>query len=329
MVARAVIALVLAVFFSIEASHLPAAEAGSYPARPVRFIVPYPPGGGTDTVARLLNVALSERLGQQVVIDNRGGANAIIGTELAANAAPDGYTMLFVLQASMAVNPTLYDKLPYDPQRSFSPVILLDTLAQLLVVHPSLAVKSVADLIELAKAKPRQLNFSSSGHGSSSHLAGEMINTMAKVQMVHVPFKGGGPANLAVITGEVQFTIGTMVALMPHVTAGRLRAIAVSSDKRVASLPDVPTIGETLPGYESSLWHGVVVPRGTPQGAIRTLNAAFNEVLRMPDIQARLIKSGVQPAGGTPEEFTALIKSETAKYAQLLKQVGLAGSEKR
>jgi len=306
-----------------------AAETARYPIRPIRFIVPFPPGGGTDTVARIISGPLGKRLGQQIVIDNRGGANAIIGSELAANAPPDGYTMLFVIQANMAVNPTLYDKLPYDPQRDFAPVILLDTLAQLLVVNPSLPVKTVGDLIQMAKAKPGQLNFSSSGHGSSSHLAGELLNTMARVDMVHVPFKGGGPANLAVITGQVQLTIGIMVALMPHVSAGKVRAVAVATPKRVQSLPDVPTIAETLPGYDSLVWHGVMVPTRTPRPIVRALNAALNDVLHQPEIQARLTQSGVQPAGGSPEEFAALIKSETAKYAKLLRQVGLAGSEKR
>ena len=320
--------MISSIFLWIAAPGVHAADA-RYPVKPIRFIVPYPPGGGTDTVARLVSGPLGERLGQQVVIDNRGGANGIIGTEIAANAAADGYTMLFVVQAGMAVNPTLYEKLPYDPQRDFSPVVLLDTLALLLVVHPSSSVKTVGDLIQAAKAKPGELNFSSSGHGGSSHLAGELLKTMANVEMVHVPFKGGGPANLAVMSGQVQLTIGPMVALLPQVSAGKLRAVAVSTGKRVASLPDVPTIGETLRGYESTVWQGVVVRRGTPQAAIRTLNEGINETLRLPDIQSRLIHGGMQPAGGTPEEFAALIKAETVKYARLLKQIGLAGSEKR
>ena len=310
------------------AAVITAAAAQQYPARPIRFIVPYPPGGGTDTVARLLNPGLIEQLGEQVVIDNRGGANAIIGTDLAAKAAADGYTMLFCLQASMAVNPTLYQNLPYEPQRDFDPVIHLDTLAMMLAVNPSLPVKTIDDLIKLAKTSPGRLNYSSSGHGSAAHLATLLLMNMTGTKMVHVPFKGGGPALAAVVGGEVQFSIGTLVSEAPHVRAGRLRAVALATARRVPSIPDVPSIAETLPGFDASVWHGVVVPKGTPAAAVKRLNAAFNAVLKRPQVRGAMEKSGVQPVGGTPEEFAVLIKSETAKYEKLLKEMGMAGSSK-
>jgi len=304
----------------------PVAAAQDYPSRPIRFIIPYPPGGGTDTVARLLNPHLIERLGQQIVIDNRGGANAIVGTDIAAKATPDGYTMLFCLPANLVINPAYYAKLPYEPSRDFTSVIHLDNLAFMLTVNPSLPVKTVADLINLARAKPGQLNFGSSGLGSSPQMASELIKVMAKVNMVHVPFRGGGPALAALMAGEVQFWVGTVISQLPHVKSGRLRAVAVTTKNRLASLPDLPTIGETLPGYESVIWHGVVVPKGTPAAIVRQLNAAFNSVLRLPEIAKRLRNSGVEPVGGTPEEFAALIKSETVTYAKLLKEIGMAGT---
>jgi tripartite-type tricarboxylate transporter receptor subunit TctC len=301
-------------------------SAQNYPNRPIRFVVPYPPGGGTDTVARLLNPHVIELLGEQVVIDNRGGANGIIGTDITAKATPDGYTMLFCLQATMVVNPVLYKKLPYNPAQDFTPVIHLDTLALMLAVNPSVPASTVNDLIKLARDKPNQLNFSSSGHGSAAHLAGELIKTMAKIQMVHVPFKGGGPAVSAVVAGQVQLSVGTMISEVPHVKAGRLKAIAVTTRDRIASLPDVPTIAESLPGYEAGVWHGVVVPKGTPAAAVQRQNQAFNSVLKLPEVQMRLRASGVEPAGGTSAQFAALIKADAVKHARLLQDVGMAGS---
>ena len=304
------------------------ALAGQYPERPVRWIVPYPPGGGTDTVARLLNPGLVEQLREQIVIDNRGGANAIIGTDLAAKAPADGYTMLFCLQASMGVNPTLYANLPYDPLRDFSPVVQLDRLAIWLVVNPALPVKTVSDLIKLAKAKPGSINFSSSGHGSAAHLATEELMKATGTKMVQVPFKGGGPALRAVIGGDVQFSIATVPSSLPHIKSGRLRAVATASPKRLPIMPDVPAIAEGIPGFNADVWHGVVVPKGTPPAAIKRLNAAFNAVLKQPDVRSRMATMSVDPVGGTPQEFAALIKSEIEKYRTLLKEIGMAGSSK-
>lgn len=305
------------------------AWAQDYPKRPIRFIVPFPPGGGTDTVARLIAQPLAERLKQQIVIDNRGGANAIIGTDLGAKAPPDGYTMVFCLPASVSSNPTLYRDLPYVPARDFSPVIQLNTIALLLVTANTLPAKTVPELIALAKAKPGQLNFASSGNGSAAHLSMELFNALTGVKMVHVPYKGGGPALTDIISGQMHMMSGPMIGAMPHVTSGRVRALAVMSAKRVKGLPDVPTVGETVKGFESSIWHGVLVPKGVSAAIVRQLNRELNAVLQLPEIGERMAAQGAEPVGGKPEEFAALIKSDTAKYANLLKQIGMAGSVNR
>ncbi|MEK6592253.1 MAG: tripartite tricarboxylate transporter substrate binding protein [Pseudomonadota bacterium] len=305
------------------------ASAQSYPTRPIRLIVPYPPGGGTDTVARLIAQPLTERLGQQVVVDNRGGASGIIGTDMGARAAPDGYTLVFCLPASVSVNPTYYQNLPYDPARDFAPVIQLNTIALLLVTTPSLPASNVNELIALARAKPGQFNFASSGNGSAAHLAMELFNMMAGVKMVHVPYKGGGPALTDIISGQMHMMSGPLIAALPHVKSGRIRAMAVTTERRVKGLPEVPTIAESLPGYESSIWHGVVVPRGVPVAVVNRLNREIGEILKIPEVQSRLDSQGAEPVGGTPGKFAALIKSDTAKYAKLLRDVGLAGSARR
>lgn len=305
------------------------AQSGAYPSKPIRFIVPYPPGGGTDTVARLIAQPLGERLKQQVVVDNRGGASGIIGTDMGAKAAPDGYTLVFCLPASVSVNPTYYQNLPYDPARDFAPVIQLNTIALLLVTTSSLPAKNVHELIALAKAKPGQLNFASSGNGSAAHLAMELFNMMAGVKMVHVPYKGGGPALTDIIGGQMHMMSGPLIAALPHVKSGRIKAMAVTTERRVKGLPEVPTVAESLPGYESSIWHGVVVPRGVPAAVVNRLNREIGEILKIPEVQRRLDSEGAESVGGPPEKFAALIKSDTAKYAKLLRDVGLAGSGKR
>jgi tripartite-type tricarboxylate transporter receptor subunit TctC len=305
-----------------------AAIAQTYPTRPIRFIVPYPPGGGTDTVARILQNGLTEQLGQQVVIDNRGGANAIIGTDLAAKSPPDGYTMLFVLQASMAVNPTLYQNLPYGPLKDFAPVIHLTEVTLMLAVATSQPIKTVSDLIQQAKANPKSVTYSSSGHGSAAHLASAMLQVATGTEMVHVPFKGGGPALTAVVSSEVTFSIGTVASELPHIKSGRLRGIAVAGAKRLPTMPDVPTISETVPGVEMSVWHGVVVPAGTSPAIVKRLNAAFNAVLKQADVQRRLEASGAMAVGSTPDEFGTMLRREQALYAKLLRDIGLAGKSK-
>jgi len=306
-----------------------AAVAQDYPARPIRFIVPFPPGGGTDTVARLIAQPLAERLRQQLVIDNRGGANAIIGTDIGAKAPADGYTLVFCLPASVSVNQTLYRNLPYDPARDFTPVIQLNTIAIMLVGANALPVNSVAELVAYAKARPGQLNFASSGNGSAGHLAVELFAQTTGIRLVHVPYKGGGPALTDTISGQMHMTAGPMISALPHVKAGRVRGLAVMAPQRVRGLPDVEAMGETLPGFDASIWHGVLAPRGTPAAIVQRLNRDLNDVLRLPEIADRMARQGAETVGGTPEQFAALIKSDTAKYAKLLQAVGMAGSIKR
>jgi tripartite-type tricarboxylate transporter receptor subunit TctC len=314
---------------AVAAQSIPRTEAtsarspASYPVKPIRFIVPFPPGGGTDLVARLLSQKLSERFGQQVVVDNRGGANAIIGTELAAKAAPDGYTLVLALPASVAVNPSLYPNLPYDPLRDLAPVIQLNSIALLLVAHPSLAASSIKELIALARAKPGQITFGSSGTGGSSHLAMELFKLMAKVDMTHVPYKGGGPALNDLVGGQVQLYSGPAITSLPLVKAGRLKALGVTSAKRMQSLPDVPAIAETIPGYESDSWQGVLMPKGTPSAIVNLLNREIAKIIRSPDVVERLASQGAEPVAGSPAEFGAYIKAETAKYAKLIKAAGI------
>lgn len=304
------------------------AQAQNYPNRPIRFVVPFPPGGGTDTVARLIAQPLGERLKQQIIIDNRSGANAIIGTDIGAKAPPDGYTWVYCLPASVSVNPTLYRNLPYDPARDFSPVIQLNTIALLLTVSNSLPAKNVAELVALAKARPGALNYASSGNGGAAHLAMALFNVMAGLNMVHVPYKGGAPAMTDLISGQVQIMAGPMIAAMPHVKSGRVRALAVMSQKRVPGMPDLPTAGETVKGYESSIWHGVLMPKGVPPAILRQVNREINDLLKQPDVRERMAGQGAETVGGSPEEFAAWIKADTDKYSKLLKQIGLAGTEK-
>lgn len=294
-----------------------------YPTKPIRFIVPFPPGGGTDIVARTINLRLSERLGQTVIIDNRGGANAIIGTDLAAKAPADGYTMLICLQANMVVNPLLYRDLPYDPSRDFAPVLQLTTIAQMLTVHPGLPVKSVTELIQFARSQPGKLTYGSSGTGGSSHLATVLFNTMTQLNMVHVPYKGGGPAVNDLVGGQINVYAGTVLSLVPFVKAGRVRALGVTTEKRLAAFPDLPAIAETLPGYEAGVWQGLVVPKGTPDAIVQRLNREINAILKMPDIQERLTAGGAEPIGGSAAAFSRWIKKDTAKVAKLIKDAGI------
>jgi tripartite-type tricarboxylate transporter receptor subunit TctC len=299
------------------------AFAQSYPTKPIRMIVAYPPGGGTDIVGRMVAQKLSENFGQTVVIDNRGGAAGNIGSEIAARSAPDGYTVLMGNVAPNAINVSLYAKLAYDPVRDFAPVSLVASTPNVLVVQPSLAVKTVGDLVALAKAKPGTLNYPSAGLGSSSHLAGELFDSIAAVKMVHIPYKGGGPALTDLLGGQVQLMFATLPAAMPHVKSGKLRAIAVTSAKRSQALPELPTIGETLKGYEASTWYGLLAPAGVPRAVVIALNAQIVKILGVAETQGRLLAQGFEPVGGAPEEFGAYIKSEIAKWARVIKAAGI------
>ena len=314
---------VLAAGAAVQPLQRAEADAAAYPSRPIRLIVPFPPGGGTDLVARLLSQRLTERFGQQVVVDNRGGANTIIGTELAARAAPDGYTMVLALPVSIAVNPSLYRSLPYDPVRDLAPVIHLNSIALLVSAHPTLAANSIGELVQLAKAKPGQLTFASSGTGGSSHMALELLKLLAKIDLVHVPYKGGGPALNDAIGGQGNLYCGTLLTSLPIVKAGRLKALGVTSARRIATLPDIPAIAETVPGYESDTWQGILVPKGTPPAIVNRLNQEIARIMRSPEALERFANQGAEPVAGSPEEFGAYIKAEIAKYARVIKSAGI------
>jgi tripartite-type tricarboxylate transporter receptor subunit TctC len=299
------------------------AQTVTYPARPIRFIVPYPPGGGTDTVARVVARRLADTIGQQVVIDNRGGANAIIGTQIAAKSAADGYTMLLGVPANIVVNPNLYKDLPYDPTRDLTPVAQMTENAYLLTAHMGVPVATVKDLVELARAKPGQLNFGSSGNGSAGHLVLELLKRSAKVDIVHIPYKGGGPALNDLVGGQIQLMGGPMVSALPLVKAGKLKALAVTTGKRISAIPDIPAVGETLPGYHTSGWAGVLVPKGTPAWMIERLNAEIVKAVQNPDVRRQLGEQGSEPVSGTPAAFAGLIVKDMAAYQGLLKAAGM------
>ena len=300
----------------------PFAQA-QYPSKTVRLIVPYPPGGGTDTMARTLGQKLSETLGQQVVVDNRPGGGANIGAEIAAKAPPDGYTLLMnTIAHASAVS--LYRKLGYNFLKDFAPVTLLATTPHILVTHPSLPVKSVKELVALAKARPNELVYSSSGSGTPAHLAGELFKHMTGVNMVHVPYKGGGPSMIALLSGEVSLAFATTPSAIAHVKSGRLRAIAVTTARRSLATPDLPTIGEAgVPGYDVGSWYGLLAPAGTPKDIIARLNAEAGKALRLPDVKQRLDASGFEALTSTPEEYGAFMRSEVEKWAKVIKAAGI------
>jgi tripartite-type tricarboxylate transporter receptor subunit TctC len=293
------------------------ASAQSYPAKPLRLISPYPPGGGTDATARIIAQALGDALGQQVIVDSRGGASGRIGTELAAKTQPDGYTLVLGNVAPLAILPGSGLKLNYEPLKDFQPVSLIATSDYILTVHPSLPAKSVKELIALARAKPGALTYASSGNMGGPHLAGELINLLAKVSLLHVPYKGNGPAAVAILTGESQLMFGSGPSVVPHIDAGKLRALATTGAKR--TMPQLPTVAELLPGYEVTQWYGILVPAGTPKDIVTRLHKEIAAAVGNPKNAQALVRLGTQPLSNTPEEFASLIKSETAKYAKVIK----------
>ena len=313
-----------AVLMQITPGVVLAQKSDAWPSRPIRMIVPFPPGGGTDLVGRSVGNKLAETLGQRVVIDNRGGAGGTIGADLAARSDPDGYTLLIGNIGAIAINPTLYaGKLSYDPQRDLAPVTLSSDALNILMVHPNLPVKSVKELIALARAKPNQLSFSSSGPGATDHLAGELYNRLAGVRTTHVPYKGGGPAALDLAAGNVQFSFNTASAQSALWKAGRLRALAVLSPKRQALFPELPSIAETVPGYGVNNWYGFFVPAKTPRPIIDRLSTEINKILKMPDIVSAHNAGGIVPLGTTPEGFAKFISAETQKWAKVIKEAGI------
>jgi len=312
---RLLLASIVAVATSVSAQ--------SYPTRPIRLVVPFPAGGTTDILAREAGERLSATLGQPVVVDNRPGAGGNIGADLVAKSAADGYTLLMATVGTHAINPSLYSKMPYDHIKDFAPVVLVAGVPNVLEVTSSLPVNSVADLIKLAKEKPGQLNFASSGNGTSIHLSGELFKSMAGVDMTHVPYKGSAPALVDLVGGQVQLMFDNLPSSLPQIKAGKLRAIAVTSAQRAPALPNVPTIAESgLPGYEASSWFGIVAPAGTPPAVINRINAEINQWLRAPETAEKLLAQGAIAAGGSPEQFAAHIRAETDKWAKVVKASG-------
>lgn len=315
-----------ALMLTTAASLLPpdaSAQAQNYPNRSIRFIVPLAPGGGADLVARVIAERLSRGLGQQVLVDNRGGGGTVIGADLAAKAPADGYTWLLGTATTHAINASLVKKLPYDPVRDFAPVALVALLPQIVVVHPSLPATTLKELIALAKKRPGEIFYGSPGNGSNNQLGAEMLNQVAGLKTVHVPYKGAGPAVTDLLAGHLQFMFTTIPPALPHVKSGRLRALAVAGAKRSTLLPELPTTAEQgARGVEAASWNGVLVPAGTPREIITRLHAEIGTVIKMPDVIERLAAAGVEASLMTPEEFAAFIDSETARYAKVVKSSG-------
>jgi len=319
---RGFAAAALLVAFLPSALYTNGAEAQGYPAKPLRLVIPFPPGGSNDVVGRMIAIQLSERLGRQVVAENQGGAGGLIGTEAAARAAPDGYTLLLI-SVAYAFNASIY-KLPYDPATAFAPVAILGTGPVVLAVWPGLPVNSVKELLALAKEKPGQLNYASAGIGSFQHLASALFKLQSGADIVHIPFKGGGPAMQDVMAGNTQIAIGSLIQMLPQIKAGRLKVLGVGSAKRVSALPEVPTIAESgLPGYEASNWWGVLVPAGTPKPVIERLHRELSTIVTSNETKKRFETEGAEALKMTSEEFGRFIAAETAKWAKVVKEAGI------
>ena len=314
--------LAISALIVLGATGVNALAADAWPARPIRLIVPFPPGGSNDIVARLIGAHLTERLGKSVVVDNRVGAGGTIGSEIAVRSRPDGYTLL-IISVAYAYNPMVY-KLQYDPIKAISPVALLGSGPTSLVISPGVPVNSVKELVALAKAKPGELYYASAGFGTFTHLSCELFRLLAGINVVHVPFKGGGPAMIEVMSGRTQYTMGTIVQAMPHIRSGKLKVLGIGGAKRIATLPDTPTIAESgVPGYEASNWWGIIAPAGTPVAVVKRLHAETEAILKLPEIQKWFLSEGAESANMTPEQFARYIVSEMAKWGKVVKEAGI------
>ena len=305
-----------------QAQGAAASSGGTFPAKPIRIIVPFAAGGPNDILARMVGQKLTEAWNRQVIVEPRPGGGTVIGTEAAARAAPDGYTLLMV-SISHSVNQTLKTNLPFDMVRDFAPVIHLANSPNVLVTHPSLPAKSVRDLIALAKARPGQIAFASGGTGGGTHLAGELLRSMARIDVIHVPYKGAAPATVDLLSGQVSFMFVSVLPTLPHVNAGRMRAIAVSGTKRARILPQVPAVAETLPGFEADSWFGMFAPAGTPPDIIRKLNGELDRILRSPEIAERLARDATEPVGGSPEQFGRHFREAVSKWGKVIREAGI------
>jgi tripartite-type tricarboxylate transporter receptor subunit TctC len=298
--------------------------AQQYPSRPVRFIVPYPPGGSTDYTAREIAQRLSDMWGQQLVIDNRGGAGSVIGHALAATAAPDGYTLLLGTSSGLSIAPALGTKLAYDPQKDFAPIGLAVNVPYILVVHASIPATSVKEFIDYAKKQPGKLNYASSGTGTPNHLGAEMIDLLAGIRTVHVPYKGGGPAMIDLISGQLQYMLSAITQALPHVKSGRLRALATGHPTRTRAAPDLPAIAETLPGFNNTTWYGVLAPARTPRAIVTRVNGDLSKVLAQPELVQRMLSQGIEASSSTPEVLGEMIRAETERWRKVIKTAGIA-----
>ena len=317
------VGVVLTVFGVLGVSQRSIAQ--EWPARQaIRFVVVYPPGGASDVTARLLAAKLTDTLGQSVVVENRPGANGIIATDFVAKSAPDGYTLLMANLGPNALNPVVYKKLPYDALKDFAGVTLTTIVPQVVLVNPSLPIKSIPDLIAYAKANPGKVSFGSAGQGASNHFSGELLNALAGIRMQHIPYKGDAPSLADLISGQIQVALPTTVAGLPFVTSGKLRAIGVTGAKRLDNMPELPTVAETLRGFEAVSWGGVMVPAGTPRPVITRLNADINRILKMPDVADKLKALGAVIVGSSPEEFDSYVKDEIAKWGKVARDNNIA-----
>lgn len=298
------------------------AAAQNYPVKPVRIVVPFSPGGPNDILARIIAQKLTESWGQQVLVENRPGGGTVIGTEIVAKSPPDGHNLLMV-STSHTTNPTLVRKLPFDTLRDLAPVILVANSSNVLLAHPSLPAKSVKELIAIAKARPDQVAYGSGGNGTSTHLSGEMLCQMGGVKMIHVPYKGAGPANIALLSGQITWMFGNAIPSVPYIKSGRLRALAVTGRQPIPALPGVPIVASTLPGFEANSWYGVSAQGGTPKDVIAKLNQDIGRILRTSDMRARLEAEGAEAGGGDPEEFGRFFRSEIDKWAQVIRSAGI------
>jgi tripartite-type tricarboxylate transporter receptor subunit TctC len=300
------------------------AIAQPYPVKPIRLLVPSTPGGSVDTLARTIAPKLSEKWGQQVVVENRPGAGGAIAGELVAKSPPDGYTLIIGTIASLATNVSLQKKLPYDPAKDFAPITLVATQNLMLLIHPSIPAKSVKELIALAKAKPGQLSFASAGNGTGGHLSGELFKLLAGIDLLHIPYKGVAPALVDVVSGQVSMTFASLLSGQPHARSGRLRALAVTGAKRSPAVPELPTMQQAgVADYESATWYGILAPAGTPAEIVSKLNGEIVSILKQPDINERLSHEGAEPVGNTPQQFGAFIRSEIAKWAKVIRAAGI------
>ncbi len=313
----------LACVLAAACAHAGTAPAQTYPVKPIRVIVPYAPGGSTDVVMRIIAPRMSEQLGQQVIVENRPGGSSTIGLDAAAKSAPDGYTV-GVANLTFGANPFLFKKMPFDSEKDLVPVSLVSIVTLVLTVHPSVPARSVKQLIALAKSKPASLNYGSAGNVSANHLATERFNHMTGTKMVHIPYKGGGPAVISIVSGETAILMATIPSSIQHFQSGRLIPLGVTTLKRNSALPDIPSIAEAgVPGYEAIEWNGVMVPTGTPAAVVTRLNQSIVKSLAIPEVKERIVGLGADPVGSSPEEFTAFIKKEFATWSKVIKEVGI------